>query len=185
VELLTGLLSLACMFKWGVGFPYAVFLAFCAALIVVTFIDLQHQIIPDTISLPGILCGLLLSLLMPSLTFFDSLLGAALGGGSLLIIAGGYYLITRQEGMGLGDVKLLAMMGAFLGWQSILFIIMVGSFSGALVGIAVMIKKKKDRRYAIPFGPFLSLGAVSYLLYGQEIIDWYIHVQLWIRDFIR
>jgi leader peptidase (prepilin peptidase)/N-methyltransferase len=87
--------------------------------------------------------------------------------------------------MGLGDVKLLAMMGAFLGWQSILFIIMVGSFSGALVGIAVMIKKKKDRRYAIPFGPFLSLGAVSYLLYGQEIIDWYIHVQLWIRDFIR
>ena len=122
---------------------------------------------------------------MPSLTFIDSLLGVALGGGSLLIIAGGYYLITKQEGMGLGDVKLLAMMGAFLGWQSILFIIMVGSFSGALVGIAVMIKKKKDRRYAIPFGPFLSLGAVSYLLYGQNIIFWYIQFQLWIRDFIR
>ena len=185
VELLTGLLSLACMFTWGVGLPYAVSLAFCAALIVVSFIDLEHQIIPDSISLPGILCGLILSFFTPSLTFLDSLLGAALGGGSLLIIAGGYYLITRQEGMGLGDVKLLAMMGAFLGWQSILFIIMVGSFSGALVGIAVMIKKKKDRRYAIPFGPFLSLGAVSYLLYGQQIIDWYIQLQLWIRDSIR
>ena len=185
VELLTGFLSLACMMKWGVSLPYAVSLAFCGALIVVTFIDLQHQIIPDSTSLPGILCGLLISLVMPSLSFLDSLLGAALGGGSLLIIAGGYYLLTKQEGMGLGDVKLLAMMGAFLGWQSILFIIMVGSFSGALVGIAVMIKKKKDRRYAIPFGPFLSLGAVSYLLYGQNIIEWYIHLQLWIRDLIR
>jgi len=184
VEFLTGLLSLACMIKFGLGIPYAVSFAFCAALIIVTFIDLKHQIIPDTISLPGILCGVLLSFVMPSLTFIDSLLGVALGGGSLLIIAGGYYLITKQEGMGLGDVKLLAMMGAFLGWQSILFIIMVGSFSGALVGIAVMIKKKKDRRYAIPFGPFLSLGAVSYLLYGQNIIFWYIQFQLWIRDFI-
>ena len=185
VEFLTGLLSLACMIKWGIGFSYAVSLAFCSALIVVTFIDLQHQIIPDVISLPGIICGLLLSLIIPSLSFLDSLLGAALGGGSLLIVAGAYYLLTRQEGMGLGDVKLLAMMGAFLGWRSILFIIMLGSFTGALVGVVLMIKKKKDRRYAIPFGPFLSLGAVSYLLYGQHIIDWYIHVQLWIRDAIR
>lgn len=185
VELLTGLLSLVCMMKWGLSISYAISFGFCSALIVVSFIDLEHQIIPDSISLPGIVCGLAIALVMPSRSFLDALLGAALGGGSLLLIAGAYYLLTRQEGMGLGDVKLLAMMGAFLGWQSILFIIMVGSFSGALTGVAVMIKKKKDRRYAIPFGPFLSLGAVSFLLYGQEIIDWYIQLQFWIRDAIR
>lgn len=184
VELLTGMLSLSCMLKWGLGFPYAVSLAFCAALVVVTFIDLEHQIIPDSISLPGILCGLAVSPLMPFPGFVDSLLGALLGGGSLLAIAGGYYLLTRQEGMGLGDVKLLAMMGAFLGWRSILFIIMVGSLSGSLVGLTVMLRKKKDRRYAIPFGPFLSLGALSYLFYGQEIIFRYSQFQGWIGNII-
>ena len=102
-----------------------------------------------------------------------------------MLIAGGYYLLTKSEGMGLGDVKLLAMMGAFLGWRSILFIIIVGSFSGALVGITVMLLRKKDRKYAIPFGPFLSLGALSYLLYGQEIVHWYIQFHLWIQGFIR
>lgn len=86
--------------------------------------------------------------------------------------------------MGLGDVKLLAMMGAFLGWKSILFIIMVASFSGALAGIMVMIVKNKDRRYAIPFGPFLSLGALSYLLYGREIIYLYIQFSLWLKELL-
>ena len=101
-----------------------------------------------------------------------------------MLVAGGYYLITKHEGMGLGDVKLLAMMGAFLGWKSILFIIMVASFSGALVGITMMLLQKKGRKYAIPFGPFLSLGALSYLLYGGEIIRWYIQLHFWIRNLI-
>ena len=185
VELLTGLLSLACMIKWGVGYTFAVSFLFCAALTVVTFIDVRHQIIPDIISLPGIICGVLISLFMPQLRFLDSLLGAVLGGGILLLIRLVYYALTRQEGMGLGDVKLLAMMGAFLGWQSLLFIILVASFSGALVGIGVMIIKKRNRRYAIPFGPFLSLGAASYLLCGREIINWYLQLHLWIQESIR
>ena len=84
--------------------------------------------------------------------------------------------------MGLGDVKLLAMMGAFLGWQSILFIIMAASCAGALLCISVMIIKKKDGRYAIPFGPFLSLGAVCYLFYGQEMINWYLNLHLLIQE---
>ena len=182
VELLTGLLAVACLLKWGAGYAAAVWFLFCAALIVVTFIDLTHQIIPDVISLPGIACGLLLSLVLDQPGFQSSLIGAALGGGSLFLIRCVYYAVTRQEGMGLGDVKLLAMMGAFLGWKSILFIIMVASFAGALLGIAVMIIKKKDGRYAIPFGPFLSLGAVCYLFCGQEIINWYLNLHLLIQE---
>jgi leader peptidase (prepilin peptidase)/N-methyltransferase len=180
VELLTGLAALACIVKWGITLNALSIFLFVAALIVITFIDFAHKIIPDVISLPGILYGLLIALVLPKITFLDSLLGALLGGGSLLLVAGVYYLLTKQEGMGLGDVKLLAMMGAFLGWQSILFIIMIGSFTGAVIGIAVMLIKQKDRRYAIPFGPFLSLGAVGYLFYGNEIIYWYMNFQVWI-----
>ena len=185
VEFLAGSLSLILMQKCGLSLNYAVYFIFTAALLVVTFIDLRHQIIPDSISLPGIVFGLVSSAFLPNLTFLDSLIGIAAGGGSLLLVAGGYYLFTKKEGMGLGDVKLLAMMGAFLGWKSILFIIMVGSLSGALVGITVMLTKKKDRKYAIPFGPFLSLGALSYLLYGQEIIRWYVQFHFWINKLIR
>ncbi len=184
VELATGMLSLIAIAHYGVSIPSLVYFAFSAALLTITVIDLRHQIIPDSITLPGIGVGLLTSLLMPQLSFLDSLSGTLVGGGSLLLVAGGYYLFTRREGMGLGDVKLLAMMGAFLGWKSILFIIMVASFSGALAGIMVMIVKNKDRRYAIPFGPFLSLGALSYLLYGREIIYLYIQFSLWLKELL-
>jgi len=170
------------MVHYGVSLSYFVYFSFTAALIVVTFIDLEHMIIPDSITFPGIATGIALSFFLPNATFLDSLIGTVVGGGSLLLVAGGYYFLTRNEGMGLGDVKLLAMMGAFLGWKSILFIIMVGSFSGVLVGIPIMLFKKKGRKYAIPFGPFLSLGAVSYLLYGPEIIRWYIRFPLWIKE---
>jgi leader peptidase (prepilin peptidase)/N-methyltransferase len=182
VELLAGVFSLIFMVKYGVSLPYFVYFAFTAALIAITFIDLEHMIIPDSITFPGIATGIALSFFLPNTTFLDSLIGTVVGGGSLLLVAGGYYFLTKNEGMGLGDVKLLAMMGAFLGWKSILFIIMVGSFSGALVGIPIMLFKKADRKYAIPFGPFLSLGAVSYLLYGPEIISWYIRFPLWIKE---
>lgn len=185
VELLTGVAALACILKWGITLNALTIFLFVASLIVITFIDFAHKIIPDVISLPGILYGLILSLVLQRITFLDSLLGALLGGGSLLLVAGAYYLLTKQEGMGLGDVKLLAMMGAFLGWESILFIIMIGSFTGALIGIAVMLIKQKDRRYAIPFGPFLSLGAVSYLFYGKEIVSWYMHFQLWLTHIFQ
>jgi len=185
VEFLAGLFSLIFMISYGPSLNYAVYFTFSTALITITVIDIKHQIIPDIITLPGIAIGLLISFLSSNLSFLDSLIGTVAGGGSLLLVAGGYYLFTKKEGMGLGDVKLLAMMGAFLGWRSILFIIVVGSFSGALVGITVMLIQKKDRRYAIPFGPFLSLGALSYLLYGQEIIHWYIQLQFWIKGLLR
>lgn len=185
VEFLTGMVALACVLRWGFTLNTLSIFIFVAALIVITFIDFEHKIIPDVISLPGILYGLLAALVLPRITFVESLLGALLGGGSLLLVAGFYYLLTKQEGMGLGDVKLLAMMGAFLGWQSILFIIMIGSITGAAIGVAAMVIKKKDRKYAIPFGPFLSLGAVAYLFYGQEIIYWYMNFQFWLGNFFK
>jgi leader peptidase (prepilin peptidase)/N-methyltransferase len=163
---------------------YFVYFVFSATLLAITAIDIKHQIIPDSITLPGIVVGLVASFFIPHLTFLDSLIGTVVGGGSLLLVAGGYYLFTKQEGMGLGDVKLLAMIGSFLGWKSILFVIMVASFSGALVGITVILLQKKDRKHAIPFGPFLSLGALSYLLYGGEIIHWYVQLTLWIRNLL-
>jgi leader peptidase (prepilin peptidase)/N-methyltransferase len=179
------MVALACFLRWGFTLNALSVFIFVAALIVITLIDFEHKIIPDVISLPGILYGLLAALVLPRITFVESLLGALLGGGSLLLVAGFYYLLTKQEGMGLGDVKLLAMMGAFLGWQSILFIIMIGSITGAAIGVAAMVIKKKDRKYAIPFGPFLSLGAVAYLFYGQEIIYWYMNFQLWLGNFFK
>ena len=182
VELLTGIFALACVFRWGFTMNALGIFIFVAALIVITFIDFEHKIIPDVISLPGILYGLVAAFVLQRISFVDSLLGGLLGGGSLLLVAGLYYLLTKQEGMGLGDVKLLAMMGTFLGWQSILFIVMIGSISGAVIGVTAMIIKKKGRKYAIPFGPFLSLGAVAYLFYGREIIYWYMNFQIWLAQ---
>jgi len=150
-----------------------IYFAFVAALIVITVIDLYHQIIPDVISLPGIGVGLLASLLLPHITFFNSLLGILLGGGSLFLVATVYQWLFKREGMGGGDVKLLAMIGAFLGWKAIILTILFGSFIGSITGILIILLKGKDFKYAIPFGPFLSMGAVFSLFYGEKIIQWY------------
>ncbi|MDY0262695.1 A24 family peptidase [Syntrophotalea acetylenica] len=145
-----------------------------AALVAISFIDLDHQIIPDVISLPGVPAGFLLTFLVPWLSWQDSLLGILIGGGSLACVAWIYYLVTRNEGMGMGDVKLLAMLGAFMGWKAILPIIFIGSVIGSLVGVPLMLIKRADGKLAIPFGPFLSLGAIVFLLWGADLINWYL-----------
>jgi len=155
---------------------YLFYFAFVAALIVITVIDLYHQIIPDVISLPGIGMGLLASLLIPQITFFNSLIGILLGGGSLFIVATFYQWLFKREGMGGGDIKLLAMIGAFLGWKAVLLTILLSSLIGSVTGILMMVVKGKDFKYAIPFGPFLSLGAVISLFYGEEIVRWYLYL---------
>ena len=174
VELLNGLLSLALFLRFGPGLIFAVLFVFCSSLVVITFIDLEHQIIPDTITLPGIVIGFIVSFFIPQLGWINSLIGIAAGGGSLLLIAQGYELIAKKEGMGGGDVKLLAMMGAFLGWKAILFIIFSASMRGSVIGVSVMMAQKKDSTLAIPFGPFLASGAVLYIFYGKRIIHWYL-----------
>ena len=156
------------------GGVFAVLVVFCSALVVVTFIDLEHQIIPDSITLPGIVIGFAASFFIPQLGWANSLIGIVAGGGSLLLIAYGYELVAKKEGMGGGDVKLLAMMGAFLGWKAIIFIIFTASLIGSVIGVGVMLAKKKDASLAIPFGPFLAGGAILYIFYGKRIIHWYL-----------
>lgn len=173
VELLSGLLSLALFLKFGPTLAYVVLFVFCSALVVITFIDLEHQIIPDEISLPGIVIGFILSFFLKGHGWLNSLLGILLGGGSLLFVAYGYQLLTGKEGMGGGDIKLLAMMGAFLGWKSIPFIIFASSLIGSIIGVTIMVIQKKDSKLAIPFGPYLALGALLFIFFGRRLITWY------------
>jgi leader peptidase (prepilin peptidase)/N-methyltransferase len=176
IEGITALSSLILFMKFGPSLSFLIYFAFVSALIVITVIDLYHQIIPDVISLPGIGVGLLASLIIPKLTFFDSLIGFLLGGGSLFLVATIYQWLFKREGMGGGDVKLLAMIGAFLGWKAVILTILLGSLVGSIIGISIMVLKGKDFKYAIPFGPFLSLGAMISLFYGEELIRWYLYM---------
>lgn len=174
VESLTALLSLFLLLRFGPSLQYLFAFAFTCSLIVITFIDLEHQIIPDIISLPGIPLFSLAAVLFMDISLRDSLIGIVAGGGILYLVATGYQLFKKIEGMGGGDIKLLAMMGGFLGWQSLLFVVLVSSLLGAVVGITVIIARKGDMKYAIPFGPFLSIGAVAYLFWGDRFLQFLI-----------
>ncbi len=173
VETLTGLLALALWGRYGPSPFFFVYFYFLCSLIIITLIDLEHRIIPDEISLSGILVGFVSSFLLPNLTWIDSLIGIVMGGGLLFIISYGYLLITGQEGMGGGDIKLLAMIGAFLGWQFIPMVILISAAVGSFVGVCFMLYQKKDRHMQIPFGPFLAIGAVVALFYGKDLMRWY------------
>ena len=169
VEILTALLSWAMFWKYGLSLEYLAAFLFAAVLVVITFIDFDHQIIPDVISLPGIPVFFLLAVFVMGIGFLDSLLGILVGGGFLYLIAVGYELLTKREGMGGGDIKLLAMIGAFLGWKSLFFVVFMSSILGALVGVVLIAIKGKDMKYAVPFGPFLSIAAVLYVFVGAEL----------------
>ncbi|MDD5475067.1 MAG: prepilin peptidase [Syntrophales bacterium] len=167
VEALTGLLALLLFFKYGLSFQLLFSFIFTAALIVVAFIDLRRQIIPHVITLPGIPLFFMAGVFFMGTGALDAFLGVMIGAGCLYFVAVYYEWLTDREGMGGGDVNLLAMMGAFLGWQSLIYIVLAASLSGAVIGITVMAWKGKDSKFAIPFGPFLSIGAVSYLFVGE------------------
>lgn len=173
VELLNALLTLALFLRFGPSLSFLALFLFCSALVTITFIDLEHQIIPDEISLLGVAIGFLFSFFLPWQGWLNSLAGILLGGGSLLLVAWGYHRLTGREGMGGGDIKLLAMMGAFLGWKSIPFIIFTSSLAGSVIGGSMMLFQRKDSKLAIPFGPYLAFGAVLYIFYGRSLIQWY------------
>jgi leader peptidase (prepilin peptidase)/N-methyltransferase len=142
------------------------------ALIVLFMIDLEHQLLPNAITLPGIVIGLLLSFVAPPGTV-NSLLGIVLGGGVLYAIAAGYYVVRKEEGMGMGDVKMLAMIGGFLGWRAVVLTLVLASFTGAVLGLAIMAWRKGDLRYALPFGTFLAIAAFVAMVAGDAIMAWY------------
>jgi leader peptidase (prepilin peptidase)/N-methyltransferase len=174
VEAITGGLTVALFVWFWPGPLFFVYFAFVSALVVITFIDLDHKIIPDVISLPGIAIGFACSLFLPYPGYLSSIVGILAGGGILLTIALGYYVLTGSEGMGGGDVKLLAMIGAFLGWKGVLVTLLIGSFTGALIGVVSMLVFGRSGKHQIPFGPFLALGAVVYLFFGEALISLYI-----------
>lgn len=175
VELLSAVLAAAVLLKYGLTPEAAVIFGFIAVLVVIAFIDIDHRIIPDVISLPGIAAFFLAARLLPSVTWIDSAIGILAGGGILFLVAWLYHLIARKEGMGGGDIKLLAMIGAMIGWKGVLFTIFASSATGTIVGLIVMLVKRQNMKLAVPFGPFLALGAVVYLFCGPQVIAWYLH----------
>lgn len=175
VEALSGLLFAAVVFRFGIQPATAAMALFAWALLVITFIDLDHRIIPDVISLPGTILGLAFSFVPGFPRPVDSVVGVAAGAGFLFLVLYAYEKIMGEEGMGLGDVKLLAMIGAFLGWQALPVTILVSSMTGSLVGVGyALIKGESVRKFPVPFGPFLALGAIVHLFFGVELIRWYL-----------
>lgn len=173
VEFLTGLSAVILLKTFGFSAGLPAYFIFTASLIVITFIDLKYQIIPDIISLPGIGAGLLASCFLP-VGLLNSIIGVLIGGGTLALIAFGYHFVTGREGMGGGDIKLLAMIGAFLGWKAVIITLFIASFIGAVTGFVLMLAQGKDSKYAIPFGPFLAAGALIELFFGEYLMKWYL-----------
>jgi leader peptidase (prepilin peptidase)/N-methyltransferase len=162
------------LIAWRFGFTVLamVYAVLFSALLVVSVIDLDHMIVPDRVTLPGMLVGLVTgTLLLP--VWWDSPAGLLLGGGLLYFMAWISPYLFGKEGMGGGDIKLLAMIGAFLGWKPVLLTVLIGGIVGALVGVTLMAFRVMARDAYIPFGPFLSMGAVVAMLYGREILEWY------------
>ena len=173
VELATAATAVAIVWLTPAGPLLISRLVLGAALIALFFIDLEHQILPNVITLPGILVGFLFSLIAPPGPV-QSLIGIVVGGGTLTVIAGVYYLIRKVEGMGMGDVKMLAMIGAFLGWQAVILTLVLSSFLGAIIGTAMLLTRRADMRHALPFGTFLSIAALVSMLAGERIVRWYL-----------
>ena len=170
VESVMAMLSLALFHYFGFSLLYGIYFIFCAALLVIIFIDFAHQIIPDVISLPGIVLGFAVSFINPFVDWQSSGLGILFGGGSFYLVALLYYLFTKRDGMGGGDIKLLSMIGAFLGWQSLPFVVFASSLMGSIIGIGAMVKQRKGGQTVIPYGPFLAVAAILYLFFRREII---------------
>jgi leader peptidase (prepilin peptidase) / N-methyltransferase len=171
VELVSGVLYVLLWFKFGFSIPFTVYAALTSTLLAIALIDYDHKIIPNTITLPGIVIGLGLSLWALPIRPLASLLGLIVGGTIFYLIA-----LVSRGGMGGGDIKLIAMIGAFLGWQGALFTIFSGALLGSLVGMVLMLLGRKGRKDKVPFGPFLSCGAILFILCGDNLIRWYLHL---------
>jgi leader peptidase (prepilin peptidase)/N-methyltransferase len=167
VEILTAFFAFMVFRRFGLTPVFPVVFLFVCVLVVISFIDLDHQIIPHVLTLTGIPVFAILAILVKGLAPGEVFFGIMAGAGSLYFVAVYYEALTGREGMGGGDVNLLAMLGAFFGVKSILFILLASSLLGAVVGIAVILLNGKDMKYAIPFGPFLCAAGVVYLFFGD------------------
>jgi leader peptidase (prepilin peptidase)/N-methyltransferase len=173
VEGLTGTMALVLFRSYGWHPQFGIEFLFVSLLIIITFIDLDTYLIPDVLSLTGVILGFACSFFSPRLSWFDSLLGIVLGGGFFLLIALGYQYLRNKDGLGGGDIKLLGMIGAFLGWPGVVFTILVSSIVGTVVGLAWMQREGNGMSTMLPYGPFLALGATCFLFWGQDFYQWY------------
>ena len=171
IELLTGVLFFAAFLLFDPPLLYQRLL-FACAMVVLFVIDLEHRILPDAVTFPGMAVGLIFSFFMPP-GWLDSLIGLLVGGGSLWLMGELYYRVREEEGLGFGDVKMLAMIGAFLGWKLMLLTLILSSFIGSIVGVVVIASKRGDMKYALPFGTFLAVGALVSAVVGERIVNWY------------
>jgi leader peptidase (prepilin peptidase)/N-methyltransferase len=174
VELLTGALFALIFLKHGMTWSTLEYLILAWGLVVVSFIDFDLMILPDVFTLSGIVIGLLGAALNPERSFSASLIGVLIGGGFLWAVAYLYLIVRKEEGMGGGDIKLLAWLGAVLGWTAVPFIVLVSSLLGSVVGLALALRRQAGLKSVIPFGPYLALAALLFLLGGDRIGLWYI-----------
>ncbi len=169
VELITGFMFLWLYLKYGLTWSLLGAVIFSSLLLIISGIDLHHRIIPDELSLPGIVLGILFSFITGEPKWFDSVIGVLIGGGIFFSVAWLYEKFSGREGLGGGDIKLLAMIGAWLGGHSILMVIILSSAVGSVAGVSVMLFEKKGLKTAIPFGPFLAAAALAYLQWGDAL----------------
>ena len=176
VESVNALLYLYFLLQFGLSLEFLVFCYLATVLLVVFFVDLDFQIIPDQLTYSGMVLGLLVALLPGGIDIASACIGLLVGGGALYLIAMLGDLLFKKESMGGGDIKLAAMLGAFLGWQKVLLIFLSSAVIGLVVSVVVMAFSAKLRQErVIPFGPFLALAAVVAMLYGDQIIAYYLH----------
>ncbi len=194
VELLTGLLFLACFATFGLTLEAAKWAAFCSLLVVLIFTDLCERLLPDAVNFLGLGIGIAFSLVVnsadgtalwlsrrlfefsppgPALSLADALFGAALGSGLLWVVAEGYFRLRGREGMGLGDVKMMAMAGAFLGPKRTVVTILAGSLLGSVLGLLFIVAWRKGSNYELPFGTFLGVAGLLVVFFGAPVLDWY------------
>lgn len=176
VEAVAAAMFAAAWWFYGPGPLLVSRLLFGCALIVLFAIDLEHHLLPNAVTVPGILAGFAFSL-WTGPGWISSLAGIALGAGILLFVSEAYYRLRHEEGLGMGDVKMLAMIGAFVGWKLTLVALMMASFAGSLVGLALIATRRGSLKHALPFGTFLALGAAAAATVGPGLLAWYL--RLW------
>ena len=172
IEAITGLMFALGWWYYGPGILLVSRLIFGCALIVLFAIDLEHHILPNVITVPGILVGFAFSFVTEP-GWLASLIGIIMGGGVLWAVAEGYYWLRHEEGLGMGDVKMLAMIGAFVGWKLTLVALMLGSLSGSVIGMYLVATERGTLKYALPFGTFLAIGAAAAATVGPRLLAWY------------
>ena len=176
IEIITAFLFTSVYLRFGLSMECLIYAMVVPTLVIITAIDIQHQIIPDKVTLPGIAFGLICGAYLNGI--WDSLGGALLGGGSFLLISELYFRLRGAVGMGGGDIKYIAAAGALLGWEKILVVIFLSALIGALTGVMGLALKKLTFLSRIPFGPFLAMGTIAVIFFGDEIISLYLSTMI-------